>query len=185
MTEDGPVTYTVPMAVWDHVESLLKRLVGMSERRGATPLTYEAGDPYLQTITGKVRNTRISGWRRRRSYVPIGEDLYGRMVRDVTVAHWPGADTPWTILGTVEPANPNASGSRPGVWRAAPDEQGHENMPSYVPTVRTRAPPSCSTTGATIAPPVPVVGSRPCCCATRTPVRYATSAPRACSTTWA
>ena len=138
MSDDGPVTYTVPMAVWDHVESLLKRLVGMSERRGATPLTYEAGDPYLETITGKVRNTRISGWRRRRSYLPIGEDLYGRMVRDVTVAHWPGADTPWTILGTVEPANPNDSGSRPGVWRAAPDEQGQEDMPSYVPTVRTR-----------------------------------------------
>jgi len=142
MTEDGPVTYTVPMAVWDHVESLLKRLVGMSERRGATPLTYEVGDPYLETITAKVLKTRISGWRRRRSYLPISEDTYGRMVRDVTVAHWPGADTPWTILGTVEPANPNESGSRPGVWRAAPDEQGHEDMPSYVPTVRTREGPA-------------------------------------------
>ena len=139
---DGPVTHTVPMAVWDHVESLLKRLVGMAERRGATPLTYEVGDPYLETITKKQRNTRIAGTRRRRSYVQTGEDEFSRMVRDVTVANWPGADTPWTILGTVEPADPNASGTRPGVFRAAPDEQGYEDMPSYVPTVRTREGPA-------------------------------------------
>lgn len=130
-----PQTYIVPAAAHAETAKVLKRLATMAERRGL-PLVYTwSEEARVQQATTLRPSPPTRSFRSQRTWVLVEQEgnryTWRRMVYDLTVESWPDMDTPWDLMATITPADPNGTGTRPGVLNRFPTDRDEEGKPVY------------------------------------------------------